>query len=292
MQPCVTMPGMGTVYANSHFDPDLAFGPRCPRPLTVIAGPCVLEDDETNLRIGTAMRDACRDLGFAYVFKASFDKANRSSASSPRGPGIERGCDMIAALRDRLGVPSTTDIHEPHHAARAAQAVDILQIPAFLCRQTDLLLAAAETGRAVNVKKGQFMAPSEMRNAVAKVREGGAQRIMLTERGSFFGYHRLVNDFPGLQDMADLGVPVCFDVTHSTQLPGAEGAMTGGRPDRAALLARAAVAAGVDAIFLECHPDPARAFSDKATCQPLGAVKKLLEDLARIRSVVVDAYTS
>ncbi|MEY4103830.1 MAG: hypothetical protein RL461_1032, partial [Planctomycetota bacterium] len=238
---------MGTAYANSLLDLDLAFGPRRPRPLTVIAGPCVLEDDETNLRIGTTMRDACAALGFAYVFKASFDKANRSSASSPRGPGLDRGCDMIASLRDRLGVPSTTDIHEPHHAARAAEAVDILQIPAFLCRQTDLLLAAAATGRAVNVKKGQFMAPGEMRNAVAKVRDGGARHVMLTERGTFFGYHRLVNDFPGLQDMAELGAPVCFDVTHSTQLPGAEGAVTGGRPDRAALLARAAVAAGVDA---------------------------------------------
>jgi 2-dehydro-3-deoxyphosphooctonate aldolase (KDO 8-P synthase) len=291
-RPSVTMGPMGTAYANSLLDLDLAFGPRRLRPLTVIAGPCVLEDDETNLRIGTAMRDACRALGFAYVFKASFDKANRSSASSPRGPGLERGCDMIAALRERLGVPSTTDIHEPHQAARAAQAVDILQIPAFLCRQTDLWLAAAETGRAVNVKKGQFMAPGEMRNAVAKVREGGARHIMLTERGTFFGYHRLVNDFPGLQDMADLGVPVCFDVTHSTQLPGAEGAMTGGRPDRAALLARAAVAAGVDAVFLECHPEPARAFSDKATCQPLASMPKLLEELARIRAAVVDAYTS
>jgi len=181
------MPGMGTAYANSLLDPDLAFGPRRPRPLTVIAGPCVLEDDETNLRIGTVMRDACRNLGFAYVFKASFDKANRSSASSPRGPGLERGCDMIAALRDRLGVPSTTDIHEPQQAARAARAVDILQIPAFLCRQSDLLLAAAETGRAINVKKGQFMAPAEMRNALNKVREGGARHVMLTERGTFFG---------------------------------------------------------------------------------------------------------
>ena len=283
---------MGTAYANSLLDLDLAFGPRRPRPLTVIAGPCVLEDDETNLRIGTMMRDACAALGFAYVFKASFDKANRSSASSPRGPGLDRGCDMIASLRDRLGVPSTTDIHEPHHAARAAQAVDILQIPAFLCRQTDLLLAAAATGRAVNVKKGQFMAPGEMRNAVAKVRDGGARHVMLTERGTFFGYHRLVNDFPGLQDMAELGAPVCFDVTHSTQLPGAEGAVTGGRPDRAALLARAAVAAGVDALFLECHPEPSRAFSDKATVQPLAAMPKLLAELARIRAAVVDAYTS
>ncbi len=262
------------------------------RPLTVIAGPCVLEDDATNLAIGQTMRDLCRAHGFAYVFKASFDKANRSSASSPRGPGLERGCEMLASLRDRLGVPATTDVHEPHHATRAAQAVDILQIPAFLCRQTDLLLAAAATGRAVNIKKGQFMAPGEMRNAISKVREGGATHVMLTERGTFFGYHRLVNDFPGLQDMADLGVPVCFDVTHSTQLPGAEGSVTGGRPDRAALLARAAVAAGVDALFLECHPCPERAFSDRATCQPLSAMEQLLGELARIRAAVADAYTS
>ena len=276
------MPGMGTAYANSLFDPDLAFGPRRPRPLTVIAGPCVLEDDETNLRIGMAMRDACSALGFAYVFKASFDKANRSSASSPRGPGIERGCDMIAALRDRLGVPSTTDIHEPHQAARAAQAVDILQIPAFLCRQTDLLLAAAATGRAVNVKKGQFLAPGDMKHVVAKLMAGGCRDVCLCERGTFFGYGRLVNDFAGLIAMRALGVPVIFDATHSVQQPAALGDATGGDRTLVEPLARAAAAVGIDGVFLETHPDPDRSPSDGPTMVPLPRLKGVLERVLRI----------
>ena len=258
------------------------------RPLLVIAGPCVLEDDETNLRIGDTVAGICSDLGLPYVFKASFDKANRSSIRSPRGPGLERGLAMLAAMRDRLGVPATTDIHLPDQAAPAAAAVDLLQIPAFLCRQTDLLAAAAGTGRAVNVKKGQFMSPEEMRNVLEKLREGGAREAMLTERGTFFGYHRLVTDFIGLADMIDLahgfGAPVCYDATHSTQLPGGEKTSTGGRPDRCAPLARAAVATGVDCVFLECHPEPARSGSDKGTIQPLSAVRPLLESLVRVRA--------
>ena len=259
------------------------FGAR--GPLVVIAGPCLLESDDTNMRIGVGLVEACGAAGLPLVFKASFDKANRSSVRSARGPGLERGCDMLAALRDRLGVPVTTDIHEPQHAERAAQAVDLLQIPAFLARQTDLLSAAARTGLPVNVKKGQFMAPSEMRGALAKLRESGCTRMMLTERGTFFGYHRLVNDFAGIGDLIELGVPVCFDATHSTQLPG-EGATSGGRPERAALLARAAVAAGVDAIFLECHPDPASALSDASTVQPLARIAPLLAELAAIRAAL------
>jgi len=249
-----------------HPDLDRWFGlAPAERPLLVIAGPCALERDETNLAIGETVRDACRALGLPYVFKASFDKANRSSVRSPRGPGLAEGLARLAELRDRLGVPVTTDIHEPGHAAPAADAVDLLQIPAFLCRQTDLLLAAAETGRPVNAKKGQFLSPAEMRHVLAKLAEGGCRRTMLTERGTFFGYHRLVNDFLGLGDLMELGAPVCFDVTHSTQLPGAEATATGGRPERGPLLARAAVAAGVAAIFLECHPDPPRATSDAST---------------------------
>ena len=259
------------------------FGAR--GPLVVIAGPCLLESDETNMRIGVGLVEACGAAGLPLVFKASFDKANRSSVRSARGPGLERGCDMLAALRDRLGVPVTTDIHEPHQAARAAQAVDLLQIPAFLARQTDLLSAAARTGLPVNVKKGQFMAPSEMRGALAKLRESGCTRMMVTERGTFFGYHRLVNDFAGVGDLLELGVPVCFDATHSTQLPG-EGATSGGRPERAALLARAAVAAGVDAVFLECHPDPSSALSDASTVQPLARVAPLLAELAAMRAAL------
>ena len=261
-------------------------GPGSRGPLLIIAGPCILESDAINMRIGETMRDACAKHGLSFVFKASFDKANRSSIKSARGPGLERGCDMLAKLKSALGVPVTTDIHEPQQAARAAQAVDILQIPAFLARQTDLLAAAAATGRAVNVKKGQFMAPAEMAGAIGKLRESGAKQIMLTERGTFFGYHRLVNDFAGVGDMMQMGVPVCFDVTHSTQKPG-EGETSGGNPHHAPLLARAAVAAGVDAIFLECHPDPAASLSDRSTIQLLDRMPALLGQLAEIRRVVV-----
>lgn len=261
-------------------------GPGSRGPLLIIAGPCILESDAINMRIGETMRDACAKHGLSFVFKASFDKANRSSIKSARGPGLERGCDMLAKLKSALGVPVTTDIHEPQQAARAAQAVDILQIPAFLARQTDLLAAAAATGRAVNVKKGQFMAPAEMAGAIGKLRESGAKQIMLTERGTFFGYHRLVNDFAGVGDMMQMGVPVCFDATHSTQKPG-EGETSGGNPHHAPLLARAAVAAGVDAIFLECHPDPAASLSDRSTIQLLDRMPALLGQLAEIRRVVV-----
>jgi 2-dehydro-3-deoxyphosphooctonate aldolase (KDO 8-P synthase) len=265
---------------------DAAPGPS--RPLLVIAGPCVLESEETTRRIADTVASACADLGLPYVFKASFDKANRSSIRSPRGPGLRRGLDAIRSIRDRLGVPATTDIHDPSQAGAAAEAVDLIQIPAFLCRQTDLLAAAAATGRAVNVKKGQFMSPAEMRNALEKLREGGAARSMLTERGTFFGYNRLVTDFIGVGDMIDLGrefgAPVCFDATHSTQLPGGDRTSTGGRPDRCAQLARAAVAVGVDAVFLECHPEPPKSLSDAATIQPLGIVRDLLASLVRVRA--------
>ena len=267
---------------------DAAPGPS--RPLLVIAGPCVLEDDATNRLIGETVAAICADLRLPYVFKASFDKANRSSIRSPRGPGLRRGLDMIAAMRERLGVPATTDIHEPHHAEAVGKVVDLLQIPAFLCRQTDLLAAAAATGKAVNVKKGQFMSPAEMRNALEKLREGGATRSMLTERGTFFGYNRLVTDFIGVGDMIELGrefgAPTCYDATHSMQLPGGDKTSTGGRPDRCAQLARAAVAVGVDAIFLVCHPEPARSSSDAATIQPLGAVRGILESLVRVRAAL------
>lgn len=254
--------------------------------LLVIGGPCVLESDAINRAIGETLAEACRNLGLQYVFKASYDKANRSSIRSARGPGLRAGLDRLAAMRERLGVPVTTDIHEPEQAAAAAEVVDILQIPAFLCRQTDLLVAAAATGRAVNAKKGQFMAPEEMRNVVHKLREGGASRVMLTERGTFFGYHRLVNDFIGIGDMMGLGCPVCFDATHSTQLPGGDKTSTGGRPDRGPMLARAAIASGVHAIFLECHPTPSASLSDAATALPLDAVPELLRSLVRIREAL------
>jgi 2-dehydro-3-deoxyphosphooctonate aldolase (KDO 8-P synthase) len=252
--------------------------------LLVIAGPCMLDDSSVNSRIGHTLRQACAELKLPFVFKASFDKANRSSIHSLRGPGLDAGLKELERLRNELGMPVTTDIHEPAHAAPVADAVDLLQIPAFLCRQTDLLAAAGATGRPVNVKKGQFMAPEEMKNVLEKLKEAGCKNTMLTERGTFFGYHRLVTDFIGLGDMMALGAPVCFDATHSTQLPGATGKATGGRPDRCALLARAAVAAGVDAVFVECHPEPARSQSDAATIQPLDRMPALLAQLARVRA--------
>ena len=255
------------------------------QPLLVIAGPCLLERPETNRLIARTMRDACAALGMGYVFKASFDKANRTSHRSARGPGEIAGLKELAAIRDEIGVPVTTDVHLPAQAVAAAASVDMLQVPAFLCRQTDLLTACAETGKAVNVKKGQFLSPAEMKHVIGKLVDSGATNVMLTERGTFFGYHRLVNDFIGIGDMIEFGRPVCFDITHSTQLPGVE-QQTGGRPERAPLLARAAVAAGVHAIFLECHPNPAKALSDASTMQRLDDVPALLEQLAAIRSAV------
>lgn len=252
------------------------------RPLCIIAGPCVLESVEMCVEVGQTVKAACEDLGLSYIFKASFDKANRSSMHSPRGPGMGEGLANLATVRARLGIPVTTDIHLPDQAASVGEVADLLQIPAFLCRQTDLLVAAAQTGRPVNVKKGQFMAPSEMSNAITKLQEAGCSQMMLTERGTFFGYHRLVNDFIGLGDLLELGPPVCFDATHSTQLPGAS-ATTGGRPERGPLLARAAVAAGVDCVFIECHPDPQAAQSDASNMLALESVPALLQDLASIR---------
>ena len=251
--------------------------------LLVIGGPCVLESDAINQHIGETLRDTCAELGLDFVFKASFDKANRSSVKSPRGPGIKSGLERLAKLRESLGVPVTTDVHDASQCQLVAQTVDMLQVPAFLCRQTDLLLAAADTGKPVNVKKGQFMSPAEMGHVVAKIREGGCRMIMLTERGTTFGYNRLVNDFMGIGDLMELEVPICFDATHSTQLPGAEGDRTGGRPERAPLLAKAAVAAGVSAVFIECHPEPAKALSDASTMLPLSSVPGLCRTLEAIR---------
>ncbi|MGB0768065.1 MAG: 3-deoxy-8-phosphooctulonate synthase [Phycisphaeraceae bacterium] len=255
-------------------------------PLTVIAGPCQIESEAMCLSVGEQMRDRCAALGLQYIFKASFDKANRSSIHTPRGTGLDEGLAALERIGKALGVPTTTDIHEPYQAEPAGQAVDLLQIPAFLCRQTDLLVAAAKTGRAVNVKKGQFLSPGEMTNVVNKLDEAGCASMMLTERGTFFGYNRLVNDFAGLEDMMELGWPVCFDVTHSTQLPGGGGTHTAGRPERAPLLARCAIAAGVSALFIETHPEPQRAKSDAATMLPVDRVLDLLGQLARLHEAV------
>lgn len=271
-------------------------GPGCP--LTIIAGPCTLESLDLGLDVGARLRDACAELGLSYIFKASFDKANRSSVGSARGPGMGEGLDALAAIRNELGVPVTTDLHLPEQAEPVACVVDMLQIPAFLCRQTDLLAAAGEAaarlGKAVNVKKGQFLSPREMAGPVRKLHESGCDNVLLTERGTFFGYHRLVNDFTGLGDLMELDCsafsghgapPVCFDVTHSTQLPGS-GEQTGGRPERAPLLAKAAVAAGVPALFMEAHPNPPEALSDAATQLPVKDLPKLLGQIAAIHGVL------
>ncbi len=260
------------------------------RPLAIIAGPCVLESVELGMHIGRHVAEICSRLGLPYIFKASFDKANRSSITSPRGPGLEDGLRWLMRVKTDLAVPVTTDIHEPAHADPVARELDLLQIPAFLCRQTDLLhaagQAAARFGRAVNVKKGQFLSPKEMTGPVRKLAEAGCTNTFLTERGTFFGYHRLVNDFIGLGELLQLPSPdgpppLCFDCTHSTQLPGL-GEQTGGQKQFSPLLARAAVAAGVHALFLECHPDPANALSDSSTQLALADVEPLLTDVAKI----------
>ena len=261
-------------------------------PLVLIAGPCVLESESIHDEIAGAMKSLCDEFGIPYIFKASFDKANRSSIHSDRGPGLDEGLRELERIRNEYAVPVVTDIHESGQAGALGQVVDMLQIPAFLCRQTDLLLACAKTGKSVNVKKGQFMSPDEMSNVVTKLREGGCKEILLTERGTFFGYNRLVNDFLGLGDLMTIGPPVCFDVTHSTQLPGGDKDRSGGRPDRAALLARAATAAGVHALFIETHPRPDQARSDASTVQPLSAMRSLLGQVMAIRAAITPMPTT
>jgi 2-dehydro-3-deoxyphosphooctonate aldolase (KDO 8-P synthase) len=252
--------------------------------LLIIAGPCVIESAELCLQIGARVKKISEKLGFQYIFKASFDKANRSAGESFRGPGLDPGLKVLERVKRELGVSVLTDVHDPGQAPIAANVVDVLQVPAFLARQTDLLIACAKTGKAINVKKGQFMSPQEMGNAIEKIR--GANRdttVMLTERGTFFGYNRLVNDFTGLAVMKSFGVPVIFDITHSTQQPAGLGNQSGGNPQYSPLLARAAIATGcVDGLFLECHPDPKNAKSDAATMMKLDDVEPLLAQCAQI----------
>jgi 2-dehydro-3-deoxyphosphooctonate aldolase (KDO 8-P synthase) len=256
------------------------------RPLFVVAGPCVIESAELCLTIAQHVKSICDRLGLGYVFKASFDKANRSSNASFRGPGLHDGLAILDRVKREVGVPILTDVHEVEQVPDAAKVVDVLQVPAFLARQTDLLEACGRTGRTVNVKKGQFMSPQEMGNAVNKVQAmrgaGAGGDVWLTERGTFFGYNRLVNDFTGLPVMKKFGCPVVFDVTHSTQQPAGMGHQSGGNPQYTPLLARAAVAAGVDGLFLECHPEPAAAKSDAATVLPLQWVEPLLAECRQL----------
>jgi 2-dehydro-3-deoxyphosphooctonate aldolase (KDO 8-P synthase) len=253
--------------------------------LFVIAGPCVIESPELCLAIATHVKAVCDRLGLLYVFKASFDKANRTSNSSFRGPGMDEGLKILQHVQREAGVPVLTDVHESAQAEPVGEVADILQVPAFLARQTDLLVACGKTNRVINIKKGQFMAPAEMGTAAEKVRSTGNGRILLTERGTFFGYNRLVNDFTGLAIMKDFKCPVVFDITHSTQQPAGQGTQSGGSPQYSPMLARAAVAAGVNGLFLECHPDPKNAKSDAATVMDLKAVEPLLKQVQQIAAL-------
>ena len=244
--------------------------------LFLIAGPCVIESGDLCVQIARELKAICGRLGVPFVFKASFDKANRSSVSSFRGPGMTDGLAVLTRVKDEVGVPVLTDVHETQQVPEVAKIVDVLQVPAFLARQTDLLIACAHTGKLVNIKKGQFMSPQEMGNAVEKVRASGGGLTMLTERGTFFGYNRLVNDFTALSVMKDFGVPVIYDATHSTQQPGGMGNASGGSPQYVPLLARAAVTAGADGLFIETHPEPAKARSDASSMIALNEMEKLL----------------
>jgi len=255
--------------------------------LFLIAGPCVIESEEHALFMATSIAAICRELSVPYIFKASYDKANRTSISSFRGPGITEGLRILRKVGEQVKVPVLTDVHDAAQATAAGEVVDVLQIPAFLCRQTDLLIAAARTGRAVNIKKGQFVAPQDMRHAVAKVRESGNDRVSLTERGASFGYHNLVVDMRSLPIMREFA-PVVFDATHSVQLP-SQGEQSGGQPQFIPVLSRAAVAAGIDGIFMEVHDNPAKAKSDGANALPLVNLKATLEQLLAIRRALACA---
>lgn len=251
-------------------------------PLVLIAGPCVIESEDLALETAHALRELTARLQVPFVFKSSYDKANRTSAESFRGPGLERGLAVLDRVRSEVGVPVLSDVHTPHEAVAAGEVLDCLQIPAFLCRQTDLLVAAGRCGKAVNVKKGQFLAPEDMAHAAAKVRAGGPAGVLFTERGTSFGYRYLVVDFQGMARMADLGCPVVFDATHAVQLPGAGCGVSGGDRSQVAVLARAAAAVGVDALFLEVHPDPDRALCDGPNSVALGSLDGLLRSVLAI----------
>jgi len=255
-------------------------------PFTLIAGPCVIESEAHAQSMAGAIAEIARRVNVPYIFKASFDKANRTSGTSFRGPGLAEGLRVLAAIKARLGVPILTDIHEPSQAAAAADVADVLQIPAFLCRQTDLLVAAAKTGRAVNIKKGQFLAPDDVRHAVAKVVDAGNPNVFVTERGTSFGYHNLVVDMRAFPMMRGTGVPVVFDVTHSLQLPGGGDGVTAGQAEYIEPLASAGVAAGVDGVFLEVHDHPAQAKSDAQNALRLDLLEPLLRRLVAIDAIV------
>jgi len=256
------------------------------QPLLLIAGPCALESEDLARTVAGKMQEICGRLGISYVFKASFDKANRTSLDSYRGPGLEEGLAILSRIRTEMQVPVISDIHDVSQVTPAAEVLDILQIPAFLCRQTDLLVAAAQSGKVVNLKKGQFVSPWDMQNGVQKLRGAGGKKIMLVERGASFGYNNLVVDMRSLPVMRSFDCPVIFDATHSVQLPGGSGGSSGGQREFVAPLSRAAVAAGIDGLFMEVHPDPGKALCDGPNSMPLDAMEHLLIQLLRVREAV------
>ena len=258
------------------------------KPFFLIAGPCVIESREMALETAAALKEICAELAIPFIYKSSYDKANRSSGKSFRGMGMEKGLEILAEVRERVGVPVLTDVHTEAEVPHVAAVVDVLQTPAFLCRQTDFIHAVASCGKPVNIKKGQFLAPGDMKNVVDKAREvnGGADNIMVCERGASFGYNNLVSDMRSLAIMRETGCPVVFDATHSVQLPGGQGTSSGGQREFVPVLARAAVAVGISGLFMETHPDPAKAFSDGPNAWPLPRLKSLLATLKAIDAVV------
>ncbi|MGC1310051.1 MAG: 3-deoxy-8-phosphooctulonate synthase [Phormidesmis sp.] len=267
---------------NVQVTEDLTIGSG--QPLTLISGPCVIESEDFTLKMADEIRKVTDKLGISFIFKSSFDKANRTSIQSFRGHNIDEGLEILQKVKDKIGVPVLTDIHESNQAATAAEVVDVLQIPAFLCRQTDLLMAAAATGKTINVKKGQFLAPWDMKNVVKKLETGGASKILLTERGTSFGYNALVVDFRSLPQMHEFGYPVVFDATHSVQMPGGKGDSSGGQRKFVPTMAKAAVAIGIDALFMEVHENPDDAPSDGPNMLPLENLEGLLKQLLAVRS--------
>ena len=258
------------------------------KPFFLIAGPCVIESREMALETAAALKEICAELAIPFIYKSSYDKANRSSGKSFRGMGMEKGLEILAEVRERVGVPVLTDVHTEAEVPHVAAVVDVLQTPAFLCRQTDFIHAVASCGKPVNIKKGQFLAPGDMKNVVDKAREvnGGADNIMVCERGVSFGYNNLVSDMRSLAIMRETGCPVVFDATHSVQLPGGQGTSSGGQREFVPVLARAAVAVGISGLFMETHPDPAKAFSDGPNAWPLPRLKSLLATLKAIDALV------
>lgn len=257
-----------------------------PRRLKLLAGPCVIENEKLCLQVARSLKQTCQRLGVVYVFKASFDKANRTSGQSYRGPGVETGLEVLARVRGELNVPVLTDVHTEEQVSRAAEVVDVLQIPAFLCRQTDLIAAAVCTGKIVNLKKGQFLSPAEMGQVIEKARAARGKKLLVTERGTTFGYNNLVSDMRAIPIMRQFGCPVIFDATHSVQLPGGGGYKSAGQREFAPVLARAALAAGADGLFIETHPDPDGALSDGPNMIPLAEMAGLLKSLLKVHSAV------